>query len=177
MQTLLLAASLFAPVAVHAQNNSMIGISVPSNDKVMQDGTVEITIHLYTDAKPKTLSVEMNEKDVTDYFAGRACFSAPCDITARLNGNFVNRGWNYLRATVDGPNASTDLSNAQFYDDHGVSPTDATTGYAPSFAVHIYASSTLGLEVDYAPGAGNTPTYYPNDSYPDVRTAILRCSR
>jgi len=173
MQALLLIAGLVAPLAVHAQNDAMISVSVPPGDKVMQDGTVEVTIHLYGAAKPKTLNVEMNEQNVTDYFAGRSCYSAPCDVTVKLNGNFVNQGWNYLRATVDGPNDSTDLSSAQFYNDRGVNPTDATTGYAPSFAVHIHATETSGLEVDYAPGVGNVPIYYPFARFSGCPYALL----
>jgi hypothetical protein len=55
---------------------------------------------------------------------------------------------------------------AEFYDEHGVIPADATTGYKPPFAVHLHATEDVGLEVDYAPGVGNTPTYYPNPSFP-----------
>lgn len=94
MQVLLLVASLFAPVVVHAQtqNDSMISISVPSADKVMSDGTVAVTIHLLAPADPSTLNVEANRQDITSYFAGEPRSQAPCNVTATLNANVVNPG-------------------------------------------------------------------------------------
>ena len=52
--------------------------------------------------------------------------------------------------------------SAQFYNPHGTGATDATTGYAPPFAVHVAATSSQGLEVDYKPGLGNVPHFYPD---------------
>jgi hypothetical protein len=146
--------------AAPGQPVSMISIALPSADKIMADGTVEVTIHLNAPADPSTLAVEADDEDITASFS--SCHQAPCDVTAKLNGDVVSSGWNYLDATVEGPNASTDSDSARFFDDRGINPTDATTGYAPPFAVHIHATPANGLEVDYAPGIGNTPTYYPN---------------
>jgi hypothetical protein len=157
--------------AAPGQSVSMISIALPSANKIMADGTVEVTIHLNAPADPSTLAVEADDEDITAYFS--SCHQAPCDVTAKLNGNVVSSGWNYLDATVEGPNASTDSDSAQFYDDRGISPTDATTGYAPSYAVHISATESNGLEVDYAPGVGNTPTYYPNASHPGCQYGQL----
>jgi hypothetical protein len=146
--------------------DAMIQIEVPSADGIMDQGTVEVTIHLFAPANPSSLQVFANEQDITNYFSTSGCSSAPCELKATLNGNVVNPGWNYLYAGIVGPNASVDSDKAQFYDEHGVNPADPTTGYAPPFAVHIHATEAQGLEVDYAPGAGNVPTYYPNNNFP-----------
>ena len=155
---------LVASSAAHAQESSLITITLPPANNIPVDGTIAVTIHLDAPADPSTLVVQANDQDITTYFP--SCYQAPCDIVANLNGNVVNPGWNYLYASVEGPNASTDADSAQFYDYDGISPTDATTGYAPPFAVHIRADLFRGLEVDYAPGVGNIPTYYPNAQYP-----------
>jgi len=153
-------------VPAHARDASMISISVPPANEIMKEGSVDVTIRLSAPADPSHLQVQGNNADITEYFDKTRCYSAPCEISARLNANVVTQGWNYMYATVEGPNASTDSASAQFYNDRGVTPTDATTGYAPSFSVHVHATDTKGLEVDYAPGIGNVPTYYPNSSYP-----------
>ena len=165
--------SLWAPLASLAQHDSMIKISVPPATQIMADGTVAVTIHLSAPAQASTLVVMAGDKNITDYFGSDRCSKAPCDTTARLNGNVIRPGWNYIHAVVEGPNASADSDGAQFFNDHGVDVLDATTGYAPSFAVHIHATQANGLEVDYAPGVGNIPTYYPNAEYKTCRFGKL----
>ncbi len=176
MRGLFLAAFGLIVPAMHAhdqasqlQNNSMVTISTADN--IVENGRVQVTVHLFAPADPSTLQIEGNENDITYDFNKSSCDQSPCDITAQLDGNVVIGGWNYLHATVEGPNASADSASAQFYDNYGV--TDPTTGYAPSFAVHIHATALHGLEVDYAPGVGNTPTYYPNRNYPGCPYGVL----
>ena len=110
---MLTALGLMASTAMHAEDRSMIRLSLPSADKIMADRTVEVTIHLNAPAEPWTLAVQADDQDITAYFAKDRCYQAPCEIKARLNGNVVSSGWNYLYASVEGPNASTDSDSAR----------------------------------------------------------------
>src|ERR1700744_2180871 len=112
--------SLWAPLASRAQHDSMIKISVPPASQIMADGTVAVTIHLSAPAQASTLVVMAGDKNITDYFGSDRCSKAPCDTTARLNGNVISPGWNYIRAVVEGPNASADSDVAQFVNNLGV---------------------------------------------------------
>ncbi len=144
----------------------MVKIALPPASGIMDDGTVKVTVDILGAADPSSLHVELNNKDITDYFFKDRCLKSPCDLNAKLNANIVGSGWNYMYARVEGPNASTDSSSAQFYNDHGVAPNDATTGYEAPFAVYAHATEARGLEIGYSPSNGSEHTFYPNASFP-----------
>ena len=76
----------------------MVKIQLPHAKKIMNDGSVKVTIHLLAPALPSSLRVEGNDVDISAKFYTASCGAAPCEISAKLDGNIVQPGWNYLRA-------------------------------------------------------------------------------
>lgn len=152
----LLASVVIASVTAQAQH--LVQFTSPTPSTELNDGTLQVTIHVDAPALPSSLYVEANGKDVTRYFHTAGCHSAPCEFTATLNANVLHPGWNYLATTVHSEHAAVDSDHVRVYNQLG--SLSATTGYAAPFTVKVIAKEQA-VEVGYSPETGLTPANYP----------------
>src|ERR1700722_5657231 len=128
--------------------------------------TFNAYLKLGVGAKPTTLKVTLGNKDVTSLFSLGPCGTSPCEVSATLTqANGVLAGWNFLAATIQGPNDAVDSASFRFYSSSGLQSTNSSS--LPYF-VSITETPDGGVIVQ----TPNQPVTIP--ACPDqIETAVL----
>src|SRR5271163_3111867 len=93
-------------------------------------GIFNAYLQLGTGAIPNTLKVTLANQDVTSLFYLGSCGTPPCEVSATLTqANGITAGWNYLVATIQGPNNAVDSASFRFYSSGGLQSSNSTLPY------------------------------------------------